>query len=474
MFVAVAIYLYYDYTQVLAERITDRRVSLAEEAKTLLPGIVQLASASPDSVQAYIDDVCGRMSTSDSPGHHIIVEKGAKTWQARSHHRQSPEILDAMRRAATRPDGRSGQDRFDLVVGSAHDGDTRVLVSEKVTDIRRAARRDEWRRIQAVVLLVLIEAATINFVLVRMVSAPLDRMIERLRAVAKQDFATPTPRFSNTEMDTLAWEIGEMSETLNRLEQQRRVQLKKAHAIQQALLPRHLDQVPGLHIAHLYQSAEAVGGDYFDLLMPEPGIHLLSLGDATGHGVPAAMSAAMLKVLIQIASEKLQSPAAILDWVNRRFVQVQLDGDFATLVVIRVDHGNGTVTYANAGHDPVWLFDAAEPIELMATGPPVGIGVDFAWEERSFAVSASFRIAASTDGIVEATGERDQLFGRDRLLGILLGCRNRSPDETVETVWSQVIEYRGVPSWDDDLTLVIADWDERYEAGGRPSPGRVG
>lgn len=464
LFVAVTVYLYHDYTQVLSERITDRRISLTEEAKTLLPGIVQLASVNPDVVQAYVDDVCGRMSTSDSPGHHIVVEKGKQAWQARSHHRQSPEILDAMRRAASRPGGRSGGDRFDLVVGSAHDGDTRVLVSENVADIRRKAKRDEWRRIQAVMLLVLIEAATINFVLVRMVSTPLDRMIERLRAVAQRDFETPTLRFSNTEMDTLAREIDEMSQALNRLEQQRRAQLKKAHAIQHALLPRHLDQVPRLHIAHLYQSAEDVGGDYFDLLLPEADVHLLSLGDATGHGVPAAMSAAMLKVLIQIASEQLRSPAEILEWVNRRFIQVQLDGDFATLIVIRVDLPDGKITYANAGHDPVWLLDAAQPVELLATGPPLGIDGDFAWEERSLTASFPFRIAASTDGIVETPGEGDRLFGRDRLLKTLMACRNRSPDETVETVWNQLIEYRIAPTWNDDLTLVVADWDEAYDA----------
>ncbi len=459
LFIAVGVYLYHDYTRVLKERITERRIALTEEAKTLLPGIVQLASGNPDAIQAYIDDVCGRMSTSDSPGHHIVVEIGTQTWQARSHHRQSSEILASMRRAATRPDGRSSTDPFDLVVGSAHDGKTRVLVSEKVADIRHAAQRNEMRKIQAVILLVLIEAATINFVLVRMVSKPLDRLIGRLRAVAEQDFSAPTPRFSSSEMDTLAKEIGVMSRTLDRLEQQRRVQLKKAHAIQQALLPRHLDRVAGLRIAHLYHAAEEVGGDYFDLLAPESGIHLLSLGDATGHGVPAAMSAAMLKVLIQIASEKLRSPASILEWVNRRFIQVQLDGDFATLVVIRVDHREGTVAYANAGHDPAWLLNGNQPVELLATGPPLGIGVEFAWEERQLALPCPCRIAVSTDGITETSDESGQLFGRDRLLNTLLACQSRSPEETVKTVWDQVSQFRSASTWADDLTLVIADWD---------------
>ena len=209
--------------------------------------------------------------------------------------------------------------------------------------------------------------------------------------------------------------------------------MKKARDIQQNLLP-HDVEIPGVNIAITYNPAEELGGDYLDILPQGKDRWLVCVADATGHGVPAAMSAAMLKTLLLQASERSDSPAEILSEMNRVFMQVQIFGDFASLILIEIDFAAQTIGYANAGHDPAWLIDAAGEVqELEATGTLLGIDEDATWEEEFGALAEGTRLAISTDGITETFGAHDEMFSKERLLSTLLECRSRSLAETNES-----------------------------------------
>jgi len=136
---ATAVLLLIDYRQGLAERMQNKQVSLSEEADVLLPAVIALQHHGAADVQTYIDRACAQMQDTTSPGHHIAVEWNRQVLQARTHNRDSPAFVEAMRRAAASPGHRASVNGQPIIVGAQDDGETRVYVSEFTTNVRRSA-----------------------------------------------------------------------------------------------------------------------------------------------------------------------------------------------------------------------------------------------------------------------------------------------------------------------------------------------
>ena len=121
--VIVALFLVYDYQQEVAHRLSDKRTELEEEARILASAVFQIRHHGLETVQTFIDTVCAQMREDDSPGHHIAVRMGSITFQARAHHRQSPEMLGALELAAQSPNRRGLAGSEELVVGVSTQAD---------------------------------------------------------------------------------------------------------------------------------------------------------------------------------------------------------------------------------------------------------------------------------------------------------------------------------------------------------------
>jgi len=93
--------------------------------------------------------------------------------------------------------------------------------------------------------------------------------------------------------------------------------MKKAQDIQQHLRPAH-GEIEGIKTAELFEPADDVGGDYCDVISLNEHQCLLCLADVSGHGVPAAMAATVIKAFVLEAIEVTSSPAEILNRINRR------------------------------------------------------------------------------------------------------------------------------------------------------------
>ncbi len=173
----LGIFLILDYRQETAERVADKHISLEEEAKTVLPAVKRMRPYSKEAVQRYIDDVCGRMQETASPGHHIAVRLDDTVLQAVAHHRASPEIFEAMEAAGKSPTHRADYGEEGLVVGASQQADTVVYVSEYLSSIRESAREHVLRRLARIVLLVVVTAIVVNTVFLRMAARPLRQLV---------------------------------------------------------------------------------------------------------------------------------------------------------------------------------------------------------------------------------------------------------------------------------------------------------
>jgi hypothetical protein len=199
-------------------------------------------------------------------------------------------------------------------------------------------------------------------------------------------------------------------------ERQARIELevKSAREVQQILVPEETPAIPGLSIASVYRPAEEVGGDFFQVIATADGAALIALGDVSGKGLKAAMTVSLIVGALRTMADYTQSPAAILQGLNRRLLG-RTDGGFVTCVIARIDP-SGAATLANAGH----LAPYREGKELPVNGSlPLGLAADAVYDELVFLLHEGETLTFYTDGILEARNSAGELYGFDRVTALV-------------------------------------------------------
>lgn len=185
-------------------------------------------------------------------------------------------------------------------------------------------------------------------------------------------------------------------------------ELAAAQQVQQVILPEQVEAVPGFKIESVYQPAEQVGGDFFQILPVGEGGVLAVVGDVAGKGLPAAMLVSMLVGAIRTVAEHTSDPAGILASLNQRLVGRA--GGFSTAVAARIQ-ADGSVLIAGAGHLPPYLD--GEEIELPSA-LPLGIELRVQYQIVRLRIEPGSRLTFYSDGIVEAQNQHGEMFGFDR------------------------------------------------------------
>src|SRR5215212_676069 len=170
--------------------------------------------------------------------------------------------------------------------------------------------------------------------------------------------------------------------TQQRLEQERiereRVEqeLRVARSMQQASLPKEVPELEGWQISPYYQPAREVGGDFYDFFELEDGRVGLAVGDATGKGMPAALSVtASCSMLRAVAQDSSYSPGEVLARVNETLVARIPPNMFVTCFYAILEPESGHLLYANAGHNLPCCRrpeEQAATTDLSARGMPLG------------------------------------------------------------------------------------------------------
>jgi hypothetical protein len=191
-----------------------------------------------------------------------------------------------------------------------------------------------------------------------------------------------------------------------------RAQLTREHQavtlLQDAILPRELQPVPGVDIAAEYLAASAdvqVGGDWFDVLGLPGGALAIAVGDVAGKGIHAAQIMAHLRTAGRVAALAGQDPAGVLSSQNALMIAAGF-GPFATAVFAVYEPASGTLTWASAGHLPPLIIRAGEArYAPVAEHPPLGIDPCPGYEVKVTMLSPGDRVVLYTDGLVERRGE---------------------------------------------------------------------
>src|SRR5215211_7229703 len=232
-------------------------------------------------------------------------------------------------------------------------------------------------------------------------------------------------------------------------------ELSMARDIQQALLPKGLPQLEDWKISHHYQPAKEVGGDFYDFLELEDGRLGLVVGDATGHGMPAALVMATTRGMLRAVVQSLESPGEVLARVNEALVAEIPPSTFVTCFYGVLDPKSGRFLYANAGQSLPCRRHNGQAEELRARGMPLGLMPGASYEEKEAVLETGDAALFYSDGLIEAHNPQGEMFGTPRLRR-LVAERAAEEGSLVDFLMDELRSFTGGDGWEqeDDITLV--------------------
>ena len=230
-------------------------------------------------------------------------------------------------------------------------------------------------------------------------------------------------------------------------------ELEEAGAIQARLLPRHAPVFPTLDCAAATFSTEAVGGDYYDFVERHDRAFTLVVGDAVGHGVPAAIMLAGVQARFRSEAVRDQEPGHLLTALNLEMARYDSPEKFVGLLCARVDARRGRVDFANAGLTPPFVRRRDGRWEEATTGGLLlGVRRDAHYPGSHVDLRAGDVIVIYTDGLTEAR-RGDELFGPERIGKVLDQHSHRRAQDMVQALIDAVRAFAQDPL--DDLTVVV-------------------
>jgi predicted ester cyclase len=238
--------------------------------------------------------------------------------------------------------------------------------------------------------------------------------------------------------------------------------LRVARRIQQASLPKEVPQLVGWQITPYYKPTREVGGDFYDLFELEEERVAVVVADATGKGMPAALVVSSTSSMLRAVAQALgsSSPSEVLSKVNETLIARIPPNMFVTCFYGILDPKNGSMNYANAGHDLPLLWHGGDCEELRARGMPLGLMTGMSYEEKEISLGKGESVLFYSDGLVEAHDPRREMFGFPRLQG-LVGAHRSGGSSLIGFLLSELARFTG-EGWEqeDDITLVTLERSE--------------
>ena len=235
-------------------------------------------------------------------------------------------------------------------------------------------------------------------------------------------------------------------------------EFRLAASIQRELLPKSAPHIAGYSLCGRNIPALAVGGDYFDFLRVDDAHLAVCIGDVSGKGLPASLLMANLQATLRGQTLLHASPSECLRRANHLLHASTSPEKYATLFYAMLDLSRNRLCYCNAGHEhPLLVHPDGTGVELEKGGIGLGILEDFPFEEESIDFGRGELLLMYTDGITEAMDGQGQMFGKERLLSLVLQSRNHSAQAAVDEIIAAVAAHRKDSPQSDDITLVAVE-----------------
>lgn len=233
-------------------------------------------------------------------------------------------------------------------------------------------------------------------------------------------------------------------------------ELDLAREIQRNLLPQRIPVFNQYEIAAINVSSKQVGGDYYDIISLDEKTFCIAIADVSGKGVPASLLMANMQAFLQIICRQNIPIAKATELINDLISQNTSDGRFITFFWGIFDDINRKVNYVNAGHNPPLLIRDGKIIKLSTGGMILGImKTIFPYQSESVQLQKDDVIVLFTDGISEAMNEMGEEFSDRKLEDLALSIADKSANEILREIQSEVQKFVNNAPQSDDITLVV-------------------
>ena len=364
-----------------------------------------------------------------------------------------------------------------------------TLILQQREDILFAPLRYQIMQTAKWAALILLIAVLVSFVSAEALINRLEKVTLATQAIAQGQFDTRINVKGNDEIKQLGDSVNTMAGQLSTLVSQEKdlvrleLELNVANEVQGSFIPHEYTQAGAMILASSYRSASECGGDFWGHYVLAPNIHMLLVGDATGHGIPAALVTAIAYATGHLCSKLPETvhtdfvkPSMVLNLLNKALYD-SLKGKLCmTFFACIVDTSSGRITYSNGGH-PFPLVIPKNPEDsrlktgkrkskpyivlndIKRMGQPLGFDPESVYQDVEQPFVTGDRIVLFTDGIVECFNPEQKQWGMRNLEKSVQKNMNLSPILFRDRIMMDMEEFRNDTPLPDDATLVIISTD---------------
>ncbi|MFQ5864814.1 MAG: PP2C family protein-serine/threonine phosphatase [bacterium] len=230
--------------------------------------------------------------------------------------------------------------------------------------------------------------------------------------------------------------------------------LEQAAHIQQSLLPGHIPQISGYQISARSQPAELVGGDLFDFFEFGNEVFGFCIGDASGHGLPAALVVRDVVIGLRMGLEKNMKMVYTFQKLNNVIYRSTYSSRFVSLFYGEIER-DGHLIYVNAGHPAPLLIHGNEVQELKATGLILGALPEITLHRSYAYMEPNSILVLYSDGIFERENQKQESYSIERLKRLVVQNQDKNAQQIQNLIFEDVFEYGNRGKWEDDSTLMV-------------------
>lgn len=238
-------------------------------------------------------------------------------------------------------------------------------------------------------------------------------------------------------------------------------ELKIAKTVQKSLLPAVLEKDDDFDIAAFSESADEVGGDYYDTLRTNEDAVSLIVADVSGKGTTAAFHMSQMKGIFHSLAQDWIEPDDFMRRANQALVYCLERGSFISATFFVINTKAKKVQYSRAGHCPVLYYHAHKNAAEYLKDKGIALGMVRNKSYSNFIQANEFEYRSGdimvlyTDGITEAKDKKGEEFGYGRLTEVLLEVKDQAPRQIQEQLINRLYEFSGTRNINDDYTTMI-------------------
>ena len=228
--------------------------------------------------------------------------------------------------------------------------------------------------------------------------------------------------------------------------------------IQKSIVPAKLPAIPGLSLGTIFNPAENICGDYYDVLVSRKDRISFVMADVTGKSLNSMNVMLQLRAMLRLIINTTQTAGTILSWANRGIASENNTIDhFASVALMIYDSINNKVQYASGGTNPIFLYTKESDVvkEISKIQEPVGVEKTTEYADNEISVNSGDIIITCTDGLIEALNGDGHQYGKTNLEKVVKAYHSLDGKEIANKIKTDVKKFCGSAAQHDDQSLLV-------------------